>query len=39
MESMIKDPSLAKEGQLKLNWAKKHMPVLNLFVERYRFYC
>lgn len=36
MKSIIKDPSLAKEGQLKLNWAKKHMPVLNLFVERYK---
>ena len=36
MKSMIKDASLATEGQLKLNWAKKHMPVLNLFVERYK---
>lgn len=36
MKSMIKDPSLAPEGHLKLQWAKKHMPVLNLFCERYK---
>lgn len=36
MESMIKDRSLAAAGQQKLEWAKNHMPVLNLFCERYR---
>ena len=36
MDSMIKDITLAPEGQLKLDWAKKHMPVLNLFCERYK---
>ena len=36
MKSMIKYPSLAPEGHLKLQWAKKHMPVLNLFRERYK---
>ena len=36
MKSMIKDAALAAEGHLKLNWAKKHMPVLNLFIERYK---
>lgn len=36
MQSIIKNPSLAPEGHLKLQWAKKHMPVLNLFCERYR---
>ena len=35
MKSMIKDPSLAADGQLKIEWAKNHMPVLNLFSERY----
>lgn len=36
MKSMIKDITLAPAGQAKLNWAKSHMPVLNLFCERYR---
>lgn len=35
MKSMIKDPSLAAAGLLKIEWAKNHMPVLNLFSERY----
>lgn len=30
MKSMIKDPALAGEGQIKIAWAKQHMPVLNL---------
>lgn len=33
MKSLIKDPALAPEGQLKLDWAKSHMPVLNLFAQ------
>jgi adenosylhomocysteinase len=36
MKSIIKDITLAESGQAKLNWAKSHMPVLNLFCERYR---
>lgn len=36
MKSMIKDSALAPAGQLKLNWAKSHMPVLNLFVKQYQ---
>ncbi|WP_440060119.1 adenosylhomocysteinase [Thermogladius sp. 4427co] len=28
MSSRIKDPGLAREGRLKLEWAEKHMPVL-----------
>lgn len=36
MKPMIKDITLAPAGQAKLNWAKNHMPVLNLFCERYR---
>lgn len=34
MKSIIKDAGLAPEGQLKLDWAKSHMPVLNLLVEQ-----
>ncbi|MDO4542710.1 MAG: adenosylhomocysteinase [Bacillota bacterium] len=34
MKSLIKDANLSPEGQLKLDWAKNHMPVLNLFVEQ-----
>ncbi|MEG0875455.1 MAG: adenosylhomocysteinase [Clostridiales bacterium] len=34
MKSIVKDMSLAAEGNLKLDWAKSHMPVLNLFCER-----
>lgn len=34
MKSIIKDAALAKEGHLKLDWAKDHMPVLNLLSER-----
>ena len=36
MDSMIKDIKLAPEGHLKLDWAERHMPVLNLFSERYQ---
>lgn len=36
MNSLIKDPKTAPEGQLKLDWAKSHMPVLNLFSQQYK---
>ena len=28
MQSRVKDPSLAQEGRLKIEWAENHMPVL-----------
>lgn len=33
MDSMIRDASLAPSGRMKIEWAKRHMPVLNSFVE------
>lgn len=30
MDSMIRDKSLAPQGQDKINWVKEHMPVLNV---------
>lgn len=30
----IKDPSLAREGKLRIDWAAKEMPVVNLIKER-----
>lgn len=36
LTSMIKDITLAEAGLAKLNWAKSHMPVLNLLIERYQ---
>ncbi len=33
--SRIKDPSLAKEGKLKIEWCEDHMPVLMSIKERY----
>ena len=35
MKSDIKDPSLAKEGMLRIEWASREMPVLNLIRERF----
>lgn len=33
--SIIADPALAKDGHLKIDWAKAHMPVLNRIRERF----
>lgn len=33
MDSIIRDASLAPSGRMKIEWAKRHMPVLNSFVE------
>jgi adenosylhomocysteinase len=33
--SQVKDPSLAPQGQLKIEWAKKHMPVLEKIRSRF----
>ena len=35
MKSDIKDPSLAKEGMLRIEWASRELPVLNLIRERF----
>jgi len=35
MKSDIKDPSLAKEGMLRIEWASREMPVLRLIRERF----
>lgn len=32
---IIRDPSLAPEGRRKIEWAGRHMPVLNVLRERY----
>jgi len=34
-ESIIKDISLAEEGELKIAWVKEHMPVLNRIREKF----
>ena len=31
----IKDPSLAKEGKLRIEWAGKEMPVMKLIQQRF----
>ena len=31
----IKDPALAKEGKLRIDWAGKEMPVVKLIKERF----
>ncbi len=36
MKSIIKDPALAGEGNIKIAWAKQHMPVLNLLASSAR---
>ena len=38
MESMyaVRDINLWKEGERKIEWAKQHMPVLNLIRERFK---
>ena len=35
MSSIIRDPSLAPEGKLKIDWASAHMPVLNKIREQF----
>ncbi|UCB44355.1 MAG: adenosylhomocysteinase [Spirochaetota bacterium] len=35
MEFKVKDPGLAEEGKLKIEWAESRMPVLMLLQERY----
>lgn len=35
MESVVRDRKLAKEGQLKIDWAASHMPVLERLRERF----
>lgn len=35
MKSDIKDPSLAKEGMLRIEWASREMPVLRIIRERF----
>lgn len=35
MKSDIKDPSLSREGMLRIEWASREMPVLNLIRERF----
>ncbi|CAM3728672.1 adenosylhomocysteinase [Cohnella lubricantis] len=35
LQSVIKDPSLAPEGRLKIDWASAHMPVLNRIREQF----
>jgi adenosylhomocysteinase len=34
--SIIRDPSLAPEGKLKIDWAQAHMPVLNRIREEFQ---
>ncbi len=35
LKSIIRDPSLAPEGKLKIDWASAHMPVLNKIREQF----
>ncbi|HIH68713.1 MAG TPA: adenosylhomocysteinase, partial [Candidatus Nitrosotenuis sp.] len=32
--SKIKDPSLANRGRLQYEWAKSHMPILNMAISK-----
>ncbi len=34
IESIIRDPSLAPRGRMKMDWARAHMPVLNRIREQ-----
>ena len=36
MESIIKDINLAPAGQLKIDWVRAHMPILNEIEKEYR---
>lgn len=35
VKSIVRDPSLAPEGKLKIDWAQAHMPVLNRIREQF----
>lgn len=35
LKSIVRDPSLAPEGKLKIDWVKEHMPVLNKIREQF----
>lgn len=35
IQSIVKDPSLAPEGKLKIDWVQAHMPVLNRIREQF----
>lgn len=35
IESIVRDPSLAPEGRLKIDWVQAHMPVLNKIREQF----
>ncbi|CAI6019968.1 adenosylhomocysteinase [Cohnella sp. JJ-181] len=35
LSSIIRDPSLAREGKLKIDWVEAHMPVLNRIREQF----
>src|SRR5699024_3306886 len=35
MQSILKNPALAPEGEKKIRWAQRHMPVLSLIRERF----
>ena len=32
----VKDISLAEKGRIQIEWASRHMPVLNLIAEEFR---
>jgi adenosylhomocysteinase len=34
-EFQVKDKSLASQGHLQIEWAEKHMPVLNIIKKRF----
>ena len=35
MENVIKDPKLAEKGKKRIEWARRHMPVLQKIREEY----
>jgi adenosylhomocysteinase len=35
LKSIVRDPSLAAEGKLKIDWVQEHMPVLNKIREQF----
>jgi adenosylhomocysteinase len=35
LKSIVRDPSLAPEGKLKIDWVQEHMPVLNKIREQF----
>ena len=36
MQSQIRDLSLSPQGQIKINWVKAHMPILNTLEKEFR---